>query len=213
MLQAFFWIGALVLAATAPARAQTELSIYGGGTLFSGASGGSSGAGSSGYTTDWGGVLGDVGGRYGARIVWWGDGGSGLGLDFDLASVLVATTDLAPEESTTLELGEGSGRVTVNMFHRWKNRALMVPYVGAGIGLSLPQVEGDSGGASVSGYQIGGPAMQWIAGASLPLESNWAVFGEYKGSFAASSFDFSGGGAGRTDVFSNAINIGVTLGF
>ena len=215
-MQAFKWVSALLLTTAVSANAQTELSFYG-GTLLSadGTIGGNdpAGIGAFGFSSDWE-ESGDGAERmFGARIVWWQSNDSGWGLDFEHAPMRADPDALVLNGLDAFEFGGGTSLVTLNAYHRWSDQGLLVPYVGAGIGFSIPMLEFDSVGGTTARHKLAGPAMQWVAGASVPLRDNWAVFGEYKGSYVANSTELSGGGTVRADVFSNAFNVGVTLGF
>ena len=57
------------------------------------------------------------------------------------------------------------------------------------------------------------PAAQWVAGAALPLQNGWAVFGDYKGSFSRNHVRLDSGGTIDTHVLTNAITFGLTKRF
>lgn len=79
--------------------------------------------------------------------------------------------------------------------------------------MSIPYVEVEYLTSETFGYQLAGPAATWIAGASYPIGDQWAVFGEYKGTFSSNKGDLDTGGTIETDVFTNAVNVGVSFNF
>jgi lipid A oxidase len=89
----------------------------------------------------------------------------------------------------------------------------VTPYVGGGLGVSIPHVEVTNGASETFGYQLTGPAATWIAGASYPISEQWSVFGEYKGTFTSNTGDLDTGGTIETDIFTNAVNVGVSFNF
>ena len=58
-------------------------------------------------------------------------------------------------------------------------------------------------------YQLTGVAETWLAGASYPINDQWSVFGEYKGTYTSNSVSLRDGGTLETDIFTNVINFGV----
>ena len=89
------------------------------------------------------------------------------------------------------------------------------PYVGLGAGVAFPHVEVQSSPTSTEtfGYQITGPNVAWIAGVSYALSDRWRLFGEYKGTYSWLDADLDGGGSLETQIWTNAVNFGVSLAF
>jgi len=83
----------------------------------------------------------------------------------------------------------------------------------SGAGISAPGVEVRFNGSDTFEYQITGLAVDWLAGVSYPLTQEWSVFGEYKGTYTQNEVDLVGGGTLNTDIFTNAVNIGVSYRF
>jgi lipid A oxidase len=54
------------------------------------------------------------------------------------------------------------------------------PYVGAGIGVSIPHLESNTTGMLFEEYQIGGPAFLGYVGVNFDLAKRWGLFVEYK---------------------------------
>ena len=55
--------------------------------------------------------------------------------------------------------------------------------------------------------------MRWTAGASYDLNDQWAVFGEYQGTYSMNQIDLDSGGSLETDIITNALNLGVSFSF
>lgn len=167
------------------------------------------------FTQDWEGRSFEAPPYYGLRATSWRTPTFGVGLDFTHAKVYPADDDLPPGYEV-LEFTDGINTLTVNAYRRWNDAMGQIsPYVGGGIGISMPHVEvTTTGGLSETfGYQLTGPAATWIAGASLPISERWSVFGEYKGTFSSNTADLDTGGTLQTDVVTNAVNFGVSFDF
>lgn len=206
---------ALALPATA-SFSQAELSIYGsaqvvGNSVVSGSD--PSGAGDFRFNSVWRARAADVPSHFGVRLTWWQRSGLGWGLDFENASIQATQDSLTGSGISNLGLSQGVNLFAVTAYRRWPETRRVHPYVGAGVGISMPQVEFDSAGGLTSSLQITGPAVQWLAGASLPLSDRWSVFGEYKGSYSVNTAELSNGGSFSTNLITNGVNVGLTLGF
>lgn len=150
---------------------------------------------------------------YGFRATVWKTPSFGYGLDFAHAKIYPEDGGL-PEGYGFLEFTDGLNTLTVNAYRRWNN-ALgdITPYVGGGLGISIPFVEVVYGSSETFGYQVAGPAATWIAGASYPINDRWSVFGEYKGSYTQNVVDLDTGGKLKNDVVTNAVNVGLSFKF
>uniref|UniRef100_UPI00404708D9 outer membrane protein n=1 Tax=Yoonia sp. TaxID=2212373 RepID=UPI00404708D9 len=150
---------------------------------------------------------------YGFRATVWKTPSFGYGLDFAHNKIYPKVGDL-PADYDALEFTDGLNTLTVNAYRRWKN-ALgdVTPYVGGGLGISIPYVEVAYGSSETFGYQVTGPAATWIAGASYPISDRWSVFGEYKGTYTQNIADLDTGGKLKTDVVTNAVNVGLSFKF
>lgn len=209
----------LFLTAFAPfsAVAQAELSFYGGGqsSRSSHVSGNDpTGIGTFSFETDWDDQVLDVPGYFGLRVTWWRNERVGWGIEMNHANIQASDSTLTGNGLNDLALSDGLNLVTMNTYRRWRRPGRSVsPYIGAGLGLAVPNIEFDSGGGVTTGNQLTGPAIQWLAGASIPVGNRWSVFGEYRGSLAANSADLLGGGDLNARILTNAVNVGVSLGF
>lgn len=165
------------------------------------------------FTLSWEGRSFEAPPYYGIRATRWQSPDFGFGLDFAHNKVYPEGDEL-PAGYEVLELTDGLNTLTVNAYRRWAPVAgSITPYVGGGLGLSLPHVELTNGASETFGYQVTGPAATWIAGASMPINDQWSVFGEYKGTYSANTADLESGGTLETDIITNAVNVGVSFDF
>jgi len=136
------------------------------------------------FSLDWNGRSFEAPPYYGIRVTNWRSAEFGYGLDFT-HNKIYPTDDSLPAGISRLEMTDGLNTLTFNAYRRW-NEALgdFTPYVGGGLGLSVPHVEVTSGTSRTHGYQLTGAAATWIAGASYPINEEWSVFGEYKGTYS-----------------------------
>ncbi|AMY71459.1 outer membrane protein [Frigidibacter mobilis] len=150
---------------------------------------------------------------YGLRATWWQNERWGWGVEVNHAKVYA--DEPADYGYERLEFTDGLNFVTANLFRRWQQPGQRVtPYVGAGFGVSIPHVDVQPiGGAHTFGYQITGPVVQWVAGASYALDDRWSVFGEYKGTWSRHEADLDSGGSLKTELQTNALNIGISRKF
>jgi lipid A oxidase len=166
------------------------------------------------FTAGWDGLSFTAPPQYGIRATWWQDSNYGFGVELNHAKVYADDATRAANGYDVLEFTDGLNILTVNGFRRWQDAfAGLTPYVGGGIGISVPHVEVTKNGSDTFGYQLGGPAVAWMAGATYPINDRWSVFGEYKGTYSMNSVDLDSGGTLETNIITNSINIGVGLNF
>lgn len=205
-----------IIALPATVMAEVELSFYGGlqSALESDvAVSGDSVISDRTDTLTWEGRSFDAPPYYGWRATYWASPEFGYGLDFAHNKVY-PKDDVLPAGYSKLEFTDGLNTLTVNAYRRWENAiAGLTPYVGGGVGLSIPHVEVVSGASETFGYQVTGSAATWIAGASYPISDQWSVFGEYKGTYTQNDADLDTGGSLSTDIITNAVNVGVSFRF
>ncbi|MBV1867641.1 MAG: outer membrane beta-barrel protein [Marinosulfonomonas sp.] len=214
-----FILTSLFFATIAPfsAFAQAELSFYGGmqsarSAIVSGND--PAGIGAFSFDSGWKEQPFDFTRNFGLRLTWWRNDDFGWGIDMSHAETKASDSTLSANGLNRLVLSDGLNLVTLNTYRRWRPAGrLLRPYVGAGVGLAVPNIEFDSGSGLTTGHQLTGPAIQWLAGASIPVGDRLSVFGEYRGSLAANSADLLGGGNLNASILTNALNVGVSLGF
>ena len=199
-----------LLLAPVSALAQVEVSVYGGGQAApaSDVSIRDPLLGSDDFGVDW-----DTPPYYGLRATQWRSPSFGIGLDFARNRV-AASEDSLPSGYTELEFTDGLNTLTVNAYRRWNNVVgELTPYVGGGLGVALPRVEVAGSESETDEFQLTGAAATLIAGASMPINEQWSVFGEYKGTISANTVDLGSDGTLETDVLTNALNVGVSFNF
>ena len=206
----------LFLAAPTLASAQVELSFYGGSQSAPAsdvAIRGDSQIPDDDFSVDWEGRSSAAPVYYGIRATRWHSPTFGYGLDFAHNKVYPKDGQL-PEGFDVLEFTDGLNTLTINAYRRWpKAIGDVSPYIGGGLGVAIPHVEVITPDSRTFGYQLTGPAATWIAGASYPISDHWSVFGEYKGTFSSNTGDLDTGGTVESDIFTNAVNVGVSFNF
>ena len=204
------------LCAANVASAEIELSFYGGiqGALSSDVTIADDDAiPDSSFEIDWEGRSFEAPPYYGIRVTSWQSSSFGFGIDFAHNKVY-PEDDILPDGFRRLEFTDGLNTLTANAYYRWQDAfGDITPYVGGGVGLSIPHVEVITEDSRTLGYQVTGPAATWIAGASMPINDKWSVFGEYKGTYTVNEGDLDTGGTVSTDIFTNALNVGVSFNF
>jgi len=151
---------------------------------------------------------------YGYRATWWYSENFGFGVDVNHTKVYADDATLAETGYEHFEFSDGLNIVTLNAYRFWNNAfAGVSPYVGGGFGVAIPHVELTEGTSRTFEYQLTGPAVAWMAGASMPLSDQWSLFGEYKGTYSINSADLVTGGLLETNVITNALNVGISFNF
>jgi lipid A oxidase len=198
------------------AVAQVELSFYGGAQSAPSSEisiRGDSAIPPSDFSMNWEGRSASAPIYYGIRATRWTSPTFGYGLDFAHNKVY-PKDGVLPEDFTVLEFTDGLNTLTVNAYRRWPNMlGDVTPYVGGGVGVSIPHVEVTYKESVTFEYQLTGPAATWIAGATYPITDQWSVFGEYKGTFSSNTAKLEAGDTLESDIFTNAVNVGVSFNF
>ena len=205
-----------ILVAAIPAEAEVELSFYGG---FQSAPpsdvvvSGDTVLPDNNFNVAWEGLPLEWPIYAGVRATYWATSDYGFGLDYTHNKTYPKDGEL-PAGYRALEFTDGLNTWTINGYRRWQNAfGDITPYVGAGVGISAPGVEIRYGSSDTFEYQITGPAATWIAGASYPINDRWSVFGEYKGTYTQNEVELETGGTLSSDIFTNAVNLGVSFRF
>lgn len=203
----------------APAAAETEISFYTGfqatpHSRVEGTDPGNAVSGAFSFLTSWDADSFSPPPYWGVRGTYWRNDRWGYGIDFTHAKVIADPATRAANGFSRLEFTDGLNILTANVWRRWENDAnRWTPYVGAGLGFAFPYVEVDSAGGSIREYQITGPAVALVAGVKYELSDRWGIYGEYKGTYSVNEADLASGGSLKTDIITNAINIGVSFSF
>lgn len=213
-------IGAIALATfvAAPAVAQMEFSLYSGYQTapHSNVSGNDpENGGAVDFTAGWEGKSFDMPPYYGVRGTWWRSPTFGWGAEFTHAKVYADSATKAASGYDRLELTDGLNILTVNAMRRWPGQwGNVTPYIGGGIGIAVPHVDiQPTQGSHTHEYQLTGPALRWMAGASYEISSSWSAFAEYQGTYSANTIDLDSGGQLKTNIITNAINVGLSFKF
>ena len=154
---------------------------------------------------------------YGIRYTRWNDDNLGLSLNFTHSKVYADAETLTDSGFSVLEFTDGINVVTLSAMRRLSNMGNWTPYVGAGVGFAVPHVEVQVSSTAVKTfeYQYGGPAIQLQGGFEREVSENWSIFGEYVFNYVMLDVDLDGpaGSYLKTNIVTNAINIGVSYGF
>ncbi|CAD7053468.1 porin family protein [Pseudorhizobium endolithicum] len=155
---------------------------------------------------------------WGVRGTYWFDGGRlsnlGISLDFTHAKVYADDDTLAEAGWSHFEMTDGINLLTVNALYRFPiEGSRFTPYVGAGVGINVPHIEVTRPGGTTSEYQFGGATLQAQAGVKFDITDRWAAFVEYKGNYSFVDVDIDSGDSLKTEIFTNAVNVGVSFKF
>lgn len=166
------------------------------------------------YLIDWEGRSFELPPYYGLRATWWQSEALGFGVDVNHVKVYASDASLADSGYDILGFTDGLNIITVNAYRRFPNLDWGVtPYIGAGAGVAMPHVEVSKGGSETIGFQVTGPAVTVVAGASYPLSDTVSVFGEYKGTYSQNKAELDDGGTLEADIVTNAVNLGLSFRF
>lgn len=217
MKRAILIAGALATMGVMPAYAEMEVSVYTGWQTapHSRISGDYPGGGEYDELIGWEGKSFEMPPYYGVRGTWWRNDKFGFGLEFTHSKVYAPDDEREAAGFDSLELTDGLNIVTVNAYRRWQDQwSGLTPYVGGGLGLAIPHVDIETtDGDKTFGYQVTGPAIKLIAGASYDLNDRYAVFGEYQFTRSWNEADLDGGGTFESNINTNAINVGLSYKF
>lgn len=168
---------------------------------------------------------------HGFRSTWWFPAGHALGAMADLVYVKViadrerevaqsGTRDgvaVPPVEKLSatfdrLEFTDGLNMLTGSMVYRLPLPGKMRPYVGVGIGASLPHAEVRRKGAAqrTFSFQLAGYVIQAFAGIEIRFGRRGSVFAEYRSSYATNTVALDDGGTLQADQLVNHFSAGVT---
>lgn len=152
---------------------------------------------------------------FGVRGTYWltdfGHGNWGVAIDYTHAKVLA---DPKPAGVDTLEFTDGLNLLSLNGLYRFQNASRFTPYVGAGVGASIPHVEYQEHGFDRTfKYELAGPEVQALVGVDFKITDQISAFAEYKASYTWNKTDLTGGGSLDTDIFSNHFAAGLSFSF
>lgn len=210
-----------LLAGAAVARAETQISVYGGfnenfkspGTL-------SKGTLTDTRDFDWQGKSFEMPPYWGVRAThWFGNMSSwGIALDY-VHSKAYANVNFATDPVYShLEFTDGNNIVTLNAMYRFQPvfNGQFVPYVGVGAGVAIPHVEVWLKAFPTQNtweYQLAGGAAQVLGGLEYKFDRNWAAFAEARLMYSHLATDLNGGGQFKTYLWSPAFSLGLSYRF
>ena len=204
------------------ASAETQLSVYGGfnWNFSSDVKLNAPGAQDQ-RSVDWDGGSFDFPPYWGVRGVYWLSRTSnwGFAIDYTHQKALADINFAADPTYDRLEFTDGNNLLILEVLYRFSPlmNGTLVPYVGAGAGVTIPHVEvtldPGKGGSKTFEYQLAGPAAQILAGLEYKLDNSWSLFTEFKLSYSHISADLQGGGELETELWSPALAIGLTYRF
>jgi lipid A oxidase len=213
-------LGAWLVLAPAAANAEFQISIYGGAnTVNDGDVTLDTGAGPVDFDVDWEGKSFEMPLYWGLRGTYWlADFGAprwGLGIDFTHAKAETDRSGALAAAFSHLEFTHGLNSFTLNGLYRAPVGERFTLYAGAGAGASIPHVEVDTIApvTSTREYQLTGPVIQGLAGASVGLGGGFSMFGEYKASYAWNEADLNGGGTLDADMLIHHFALGLSFSF
>jgi lipid A oxidase len=236
-LGAFAAVSALALAAGSnPAAAEFQIGVYGGisesfdsdVTVVQ-----PNGTNLTLYDVPWDGKSFESPPYWGVRGIYWFDANPSWGvmIDYNHAKIysdLGATvqvkgtrdgvalngTDRVSNTFDILEFTDGLNEIYLGGTYRWQHER-WTPYVGLGVGLSVPHVEVRRAGSTVKTleYQATGVAVEGLVGVEYRITPRVSAFGDYKLSFSSNDADLNGGGTLETDVWTNHFILGLSYRF
>ena len=153
---------------------------------------------------------------WGARLTYWPETMPNWGfmLDYTHAKMKADLYGAVGATYNRLEFTDGLNLVTGNLVYKYDYSDTLRPYAGVGVGLAVPHVEVErTGQPRTFEYQVTGVAAQLLAGAEYQINENFAVFGEYKISYADIDADLTGGGSLETEGWTNHFVLGLSYKF
>jgi lipid A oxidase len=205
-----------------PAAAETQISVFGGANsnLSSDVKVGGTGTAADGTSSiDWDGNSFELPPYWGVRGTYWLSGSKsnwGFAIDFVHSKAVADLDGAAGNKFDRLEFTDGNNILLFDVLYRFNPlmNGKLVPYVGAGIGVTIPHVEVTPvGGSKTYEYQLTGVAAQVLAGLEYKLNEKWSVFAEGRFSYSHIEADLQGGGTLETDLWSPQIAVGVSYRF
>jgi lipid A oxidase len=202
-----------------PALAETQISVYGGANWNFGSTVTlSTPAVHDERSVDWDGGSFEMPPYWGVRGTYWLSKASnwGFAIDYTHQKALADINFHSDPTYNRLEFTDGNNLVILEALYRFSPmmNGTLVPYVGAGAGVTIPHVEVTlDAGSKTFEYQCCGFAAQILAGLEYKLNENWSLFTEAKLSYSHIDADLKGGGSLETDLWSPAVAVGLTYRF
>ena len=150
---------------------------------------------------------------YGVRATKW-YGNFGFGAELTHAKVYANQETRTKSGFERLEFTDGLNIITANLM--WQKQFAGWPvriHSGLGLGIALPHVDIKGNGLREYGYQMTGGAVRLIGGISYPISDRMSLITEYNGTYSQNDVALDGQAGLKTNVITNAINIGLSLQF
>lgn len=212
---------AFLLAASAvtsfPASAEQVISFYGGvqGATDSTVKGREPNGTPFNFDASWQGKSSSMPPYYGIRYTNWFDDNNAWSINFTHSKIYSDNDTRASSGFSVLEFTDGLNPLTVNWMHRFESRSGFRPYIGLGAGIAIPHVEIQSPSMTTKTfeYQYGGPVLDLMGGVGYSINNQWSIFAEYSFHYVRLDVDMDGGGNLRSNIKTNALNIGLNYSF
>jgi lipid A oxidase len=155
---------------------------------------------------------------YGARVTWWLESFNhpnlGLSIDYTHDKVYADQKTLDTSGWSHFEFTDGLNLLTANALYRFPlDGKRWTPYVGAGVGINIPHVEVTRPQGTTFDYEFGGMTLQAQAGVDFRITERWSTFVEYKGTYSWIDVPIDSGDRLKTNIITNAVNLGVSFHF
>jgi len=127
----------------------------------------------------------------------------------------VGPTDRVGNTFQVMEFTDGLNEFFFGAQYRWPHER-WTPYVGFGVGPSVPHVEVRRPGVGqpyTFEYQLAGVDVEGLVGIEYRFGPRVSAFADYKLSFATNDTDLKGGGSLDTDIWTNHIIFGLSYRF
>ena len=150
----------------------------------------------------------------GMRYTEWMDDQWGWAVNYTHSKAKADAETLSTNKFTRLELTDGINPITAIALRRFDpiNGGLK-PYVGFGVGITVPHVEEQrTGGVKTFEYQYGGLALTGLGGFKYPLNDRWDLLTEFQVHYMKIDVKVDGGRM-KTNLITNALNIGASYRF
>jgi lipid A oxidase len=147
------------------------------------------------------------------RYTNWVNDDWGYAVNFAHAKAYADPPTRVANGFTVLEFTDGANPLTIMTMRRFETMGGYRPYAGLGVGISLPHVEEErNGGVKTFGYQYGGPVLVGTGGVSYDLNDKWRLNTELQVHYLKLDVRVAGGRL-KTNLITNAINIGASYRF
>jgi lipid A oxidase len=127
----------------------------------------------------------------------------------------IGPTDKVGNTFQVMEFTDGLNEFFFGAQYRWPHER-WTPYVGFGVGPSVPHVEVRRPGVGqpyTFEYQLAGVDVEGLVGIEYRFGPHVSAFADYKLSFAINDTDLKGGGSLDTDIWTNHIIFGLSYRF